>query len=114
MFLSANRAKCRKQTCRPGPGLTANQIILFTFVRAIYDEFNAYFNGTGDNCTSVPALYHNYSDIGTIEVDAYINTRRAQVDAIQNYQQRRNSAFDVVPAASNGNYSALVASGSSP
>ena len=26
---------------------------------------------------------HNFSDIGTIEVDAYINTRRAQVDAIQ-------------------------------
>ena len=26
---------------------------------------------------------HYYSDIGTTEVDAYINTRRAQVDSIQ-------------------------------
>ena len=28
-------------------------------------------------------MSHYYSDIGTIEVDAYINTRRAQVDSIQ-------------------------------
>ena len=101
-------------SARSGLNSQANQIILFTFERAIYDEFDAYFNGNGDNCIFVPAFYHNYSDIGTIEVDAYINTRRAQVDAIQNYQQRRNSAFDVVPVASNGNYSALVASVSSP
>ena len=28
-------------------------------------------------------MCHYYSDIGTIEVDAYINTRRARVDSIQ-------------------------------
>ena len=28
-------------------------------------------------------MSHYYSNIGTIEVDAYINTRRAQVDSIQ-------------------------------
>ena len=28
-------------------------------------------------------MSHNYSDIGTIKVDTYINTRRAQVDVIQ-------------------------------
>ena len=28
-------------------------------------------------------MTHYYGDIGTIEVDAYINTRRAQVDSIQ-------------------------------
>ena len=42
------------------------------------------------------AMSRYYSDIGTIEVDAYINTRRAQVDSIQTINR------DEI-AASNGN-----------
>ena len=49
------------------------------------------------------SLSQYYSDIGTIEDAAYINTRRTQVDSIQNYQQRLNCGYDVSPAASNGN-----------
>ena len=63
-------------------------------------------NGPYNNYTFVTAtmaMSHCYSDIGTIEVDAYINTRRAQVDSIQTINARRNSGFDVSPAASNGN-----------
>ena len=68
----------------------ANQIILFIFARAIYDAFNyismvtvMLYRWPYNNCTFVPATVSNNNDIGTIEVDAYINTRRAQVDAIQ-------------------------------
>ena len=50
---------------------------------------------------------HYYSDMGTIEVDAYINTRRAQMDAIQTINSDEL-------AASNGNWSALVTSDLSP
>ena len=64
---------------------------MFSFARAIYDEFDAHFNGNGDAVSLTVSSYtffaatvsHNYSDIGTNEVDAYINTRHAQVDAIQ-------------------------------
>ena len=31
-------------------------------------------------------MSHYYSDIGTIEVDAYINTRRAQVELVDSIQ----------------------------
>ena len=70
-----------------------NQIILFIFARMIYDMFNGIamvvahaVSMTVCNCTFILAtVSHNYSDIGTIEVDAYINARRAQVDAI-NYK----------------------------
>ena len=59
-------------------------------------------------------MSHYYSDIGTIEVDAYINTRRAQVDATQTINSDElASGFDVGPATSNGNFSAIVASDSS-
>ena len=43
-------------------------------------------NGPYNNYTFVSAtmtMSHYYSDIGMIEVDAYINTQRAQVDSIQ-------------------------------
>ena len=39
------------------------------------------------------SLSHNYSDIGTIEVDAYINTRRAQVDAILTVDSDESTPF---------------------
>ena len=55
-------------------------------------------------------MSHYYSDIGTIEVDAYINTRRAQVDSIQTINsdeiaalmrvQRHPTALEI--AAENG------------
>ena len=38
-------------------------------------------------------MSHYYSDIGTIEVDAYINTRRAQVDSIQTINSDEIAAF---------------------
>ena len=58
---------------------------------AAYDTFNAIavvtvllYRWPYNNCTFVSAtVSHNYSDIGTIEVDVYINTRHARVDAIQ-------------------------------
>ena len=43
----------------------------------------------------------NYSDIGTIKIDAYINTQCAHADAITGDKQRRINGFDVVRAASN-------------
>ena len=63
----------------------------FIFARPIYDAFNAIavvtvmlYRWPYNNCTFVSAtVSHNCSDIGTIEADAYINTRRAQLDAIQ-------------------------------
>ena len=58
---------------------------------AIYDAFNGIARVAANavsltvcNCSFVSAtVSHNYSDIGTIEVDARINPRHAQVDAIQ-------------------------------
>ena len=59
----------------------ANQIILFIFALTIYDEFDDNAMVTDriitSNYTFVSATLY-YSDIGMIEVDAYINTRRAQ------------------------------------
>ena len=61
-----------------------------------------------NNCTFVSAtVSRNYSVIGTIEVDVYSECTRGRNT---NYQQRRINGFDVVPAASNGNCSALVTS----
>ena len=44
-------------------------------------------------------MSHNCSDIGTIKIDAYINTQRAQLDAIQTINSD-DAGFDVVCAAS--------------
>ena len=46
-------------------------------------------------------MSHNYSDIGRIEIDAYINNRCVYADAITSAIQRRINGFDVVRAASN-------------
>ena len=46
-------------------------------------------------------MSHYYSDIGMIEVDAYINTQRAQVDSIQTIKNDEIAAM--IPVASNGN-----------
>ena len=72
LFLSANRAKCCKQTCQPSPGLIANQIISFIFALTIYDELDDNVmvtdrnNYTFDSATMTMSHY----DIGRIEVDA--------------------------------------------
>ena len=86
-FLENAYQSCSYQLNEP----KANQIISFIFARATYNAFNTgamvtvmLYRWPYDNCTFVSAtVSHNYSDIGTIKVDAYINTRRAQVDAIQ-------------------------------
>ena len=67
------------------------QIISLPFCAGhFYDAFNAIamvaanaVSLTVCNCTSVSAtVSRNNSDIGTIKIDAYINTRHAQADAI--------------------------------
>ena len=47
----------------------------------VYDEFDD--NAMVTFVMATMTMSHYYSDIGTIEVDAYINTRHAQVDSIQ-------------------------------
>ena len=47
------------------------------------------------NCTIISAtVSHNYSDIGTIKIDAGINSRHAQADTITNNQQRQINGFE--------------------
>ena len=90
-----------------------------TSARAICDTFNAItvmlYHWPYNNCTFVSAtVSHNDSDIGTIEVDAYVVHSACTSSRNTKYQQWRISGVDVVPTASNGNCSALVAPALSP
>ena len=62
-------------------------------------------------------MSHYHSDIGTIEVDAYINTQRAQVDSIQTINSDEIAALmrvqrhrTAIAIAAKGIWSALAAS----
>ena len=122
-FLEITYESCSYQLNEPKAAGGHVPVISLIFARVIYDAFNANSMVTVmlccwpyNNCTFVSAtVSHNYSDNGTIKVNMYIlyiNTPGGGCTSGHNtnYQQRQINGFDVVPAASNVNCSALVAS----